>query len=350
MARPLYSTLGVGLCIILALAALLQNLVARPIARMTRHALHVGEQDDLEARLDMRRRDEIGLLANELDRMVGRMAKARKRLALQNYAAGLAEMAAETLHNARNAMAPAVARLDSMRHSLRDLGLDRVGAALDELLAGTADAPRRDGLRRYVSLSTQRAQTAWSDVCAGLDEVNAHLSRMETLLERAETASRIQAPRARINSRELLEEALLAASPEKMASTSPALQPPGDSGASMIFEAPRATLLRALILLIECAAQTLRQACAEDRRILLSVGPSDSPGRPGVMYCIAMPGLERSTQDCHSLFARDDLSNGNASSTAHLCANAAMAMNGRLAAETGREGRGVSFHLWLPRE
>jgi signal transduction histidine kinase/CheY-like chemotaxis protein len=66
--------------VLVLLLVLLNRLVLNPLARMTRHALTIGEGKDLSARLDFRGRDEIGILARELDRMVERVDESRRQL------------------------------------------------------------------------------------------------------------------------------------------------------------------------------------------------------------------------------------------------------------------------------
>ena len=62
------------------LVVVLNRLVLRPLARMTRHAVTIGEGEDFTARLGFRGRDEIGVLARELDRMVERIEESRSQL------------------------------------------------------------------------------------------------------------------------------------------------------------------------------------------------------------------------------------------------------------------------------
>src|SRR5262249_34715401 len=58
----------------------LTRLILGPLAAMTRHAVAVGQDEDLTTRLDSRRGDEIGVLAREFDRMVARVAESRTEL------------------------------------------------------------------------------------------------------------------------------------------------------------------------------------------------------------------------------------------------------------------------------
>lgn len=61
--------------IVVLLLILLNRTVLAPLARVTRHAVEIGEGADLTTRLDFKGHDEIAVLAREFDRMVERVAR-----------------------------------------------------------------------------------------------------------------------------------------------------------------------------------------------------------------------------------------------------------------------------------
>jgi two-component system, sensor histidine kinase and response regulator len=72
--------IGAAIVVLAVLVIVLNRLVLTPLARMTRHAVSIGAGTDFTARLGFQGRDEIGVLARELDRMVGRIAESRNQL------------------------------------------------------------------------------------------------------------------------------------------------------------------------------------------------------------------------------------------------------------------------------
>ena len=72
--------IGTAIVALALLIVVLNRLVLRPLARMTRQAVTIGEREDFTARLNFHRRDEIGVLAGELDRMVGRIEESHRQL------------------------------------------------------------------------------------------------------------------------------------------------------------------------------------------------------------------------------------------------------------------------------
>jgi signal transduction histidine kinase/DNA-binding response OmpR family regulator len=72
--------IGAAIVVLVLIVVVLNRWVLKPLARMTRHAVEVGEGKDFTERLDFRGRDEIGVLARELDRMVERIEESRSQL------------------------------------------------------------------------------------------------------------------------------------------------------------------------------------------------------------------------------------------------------------------------------
>ena len=75
---------------LILLIIVLNRVVLEPLARVTRHAVSIGEGTDLTARLHLAGADEIARLAREFDRMVARVAEGRRQLVDQSFQAGFA--------------------------------------------------------------------------------------------------------------------------------------------------------------------------------------------------------------------------------------------------------------------
>jgi len=77
--------IAAAIMVVLLQVIALNRTVLNPLARVTRHAVAIGEGADPTARLDFKGKDEIGVLAREFDRMVGRVV----RLAYHDALTGL---------------------------------------------------------------------------------------------------------------------------------------------------------------------------------------------------------------------------------------------------------------------
>ena len=108
-----------GVAVLVVLLVALRRMVLRPVSRLTQHAVRIAEGDDLTQRMNVRRADEIGVLAREFDRMVDKLADARRRLVDQSFEAGASQAASGVLHNIGNAMTPLSVTVATLQERLR---------------------------------------------------------------------------------------------------------------------------------------------------------------------------------------------------------------------------------------
>jgi sensor domain CHASE-containing protein len=145
--------IGAAIAVLAVLVLVLNRVVLRPLARVTRHAVTIGNGEDLTARLNLQGDDEISRLAREFDRMVERVADSRRQLVDQSFQAGFAELAKGVLHNLGNAMTPIAVRLSGLDQRLRQAPSADVEQAAEELRRGCADSARRADLEEFMRLA-----------------------------------------------------------------------------------------------------------------------------------------------------------------------------------------------------
>lgn len=97
-------SIGAGFCLVIVLWWILSRIIVRPLLQVADHALRIGKYDDLESRLHLESKDEIGVLAREFDRMVDRLAESRAQLLAVAHNAGKAQVAQNVLHNVGNVL------------------------------------------------------------------------------------------------------------------------------------------------------------------------------------------------------------------------------------------------------
>jgi len=174
--------IAAAILVLVLVLVILNRVVLAPIARMTGHAVAVGQGGDLSARLQPRGADEIAQLAREFDRMVQRVAEARQQHQEQAFQAGSAELAKGVLHNLGNAMTPLQVRLSLLAARFDALPLADVQWAAGELAAPDIEPVRREDLLQLIRLGCRElgatVQGGQTDIAA----MQAQMAIMRTAL------------------------------------------------------------------------------------------------------------------------------------------------------------------------
>ena len=146
-----------ALILLFALMILLRRIVLRPLEELASHAERVGRTEDLSARVHHGRTDELGRLAAELDRMLGKLAEARAALIDAARAAGKSEIATGILHNVGNVLSGIGVATEQLQEALGELpdeDLEVVVRTLEEqgadLATFFADDPRAGHLPPFL--------------------------------------------------------------------------------------------------------------------------------------------------------------------------------------------------------
>ena len=151
----LLSLFVAGLAVLVVLVVALRRMVLRPVSRLTKHAVSIAEGDDLTQRMNVRRADEIGVLAREFDRMVDKLADARRRLVDQSFEAGASQAASGVLHNIGNAMTPLSVTVATLQERLRSAPAGEIAMVLAEIESSKGDSARRADLEQFLRLASR---------------------------------------------------------------------------------------------------------------------------------------------------------------------------------------------------
>jgi sensor domain CHASE-containing protein len=341
--------MGAAVTVLLLLVVAVNRIVLKPLARVTRHAVEVGEGTDLSVRLGIPGRDEVALLAREFDRMVERVADSRRQLVDQSFQAGFAELAKGVLHNLGNAMTPLGVRLAKLSDRLRAAPAGDVDLALAELEKEPQGSTRRADLQEFTRLACRElaacVKGAESDVAVVQRQATIVQSALGELMRSTHNAHVVEPVRL----------------PDLVAQTLEIV--PDNCRQRLVVNADESlrkvgtvrvarTVLRLILQnLIINAADAVRDA-GRDKGMLHFAAEiiADTESRQLHLHCkddgvgIAADNLQRVFDKGFSTKSRET----NYGIGLHWCANAIGALGGRIWAASEGPGLGASMHLILP--
>jgi two-component system, NtrC family, sensor kinase len=341
--------IGAAITVLLLLVVALNRIVLKPLARVTRHAVAVGEGTDLSARLNLPGRDEIALLAREFDQMVGRVADSRRQLVDQSFQAGFAELAKGVLHNLGNAMTPLGVRLSKLGDRLRRAGAGDVDLALAELAKETGASARRADLEEFLRLACRELAACVKDAQSDVDVVQRQATIVQTALSELMRSTRnahvVESVRLADLVAQTLEIVPDTCRQRLVVDTDDSLRRVG------AVQVARTVLRLILQNLIINAADAVRDA-GRDKGVLHFTAEiiGDADGAQLHLRCkddgvgIAADNLQRVFDKGFSTKSHDT----NYGIGLHWCANAIGALGGRIWAASEGLGMGASMHLMLP--
>ncbi len=341
--------IGAAITVLLLLVVVLNRVVLKPLARVTRHAVAVGEGTDLSARLNIQGRDEIAVLAGEFDRMVERVADSRRQLVDQSFQAGFAELAKGVLHNLGNAMTPLGVRVSKLGDRLRDAPAGDVELAFAELAKETQASERRADLEEFLRLACKElavsVKEARSDIAVVQRQAIIVQTALSELMHSTRNAHVMESVRLQDLVAQTLEIVPDACRQRLNVDTDESLRKVG------AVHVARTVLRLILQNLIINAADAVRDA-GRDKGILHFaaeiVGDADSEQLH--LHCkdngvgIAPDNLQRVFEKGFSTKSHET----NYGIGLHWCANAVGALGGRIWAASEGPGLGASMHLMLP--
>lgn len=343
------ATLGLAAtATVLLLIVTLHQSVLKPIARLTRHAVEIGRGLDTGARLDLRRSDELGQLAAEIDRMVGNLAEARRQLIDQSFLAGVAENARAVLHNIGNAMTPLCVKAAVLRDALRGAPATEITVALDELERAGSDMIRIASLERYVHLASRELAAAVTAARAEIERIAEQSQAIRSLLGEQTRNLRAGALLETCTLAELLAQSTALVPPALRRLLSVEIDPAAvDPGP---LHVARTIMQQVIQNIVINAAEAVRDAGREHGVLRVSWERIEAGGeRLRLKFTddgvgIAPGNLGRIFQNGFST----KLEHGNSGLGLHWCGNALHALGGRIHAESAGPGQGASFHVEVP--
>jgi len=341
------SILAVGLLALLVMQSSLRRLVVEPIAILTEHAIGIGQSSDLSSRLAIDRKDEIGVLASEFNRMLDQLAAARRRLLEQSYTYGKAEMAAGVLHNVRNSLNPILIQIETLREELRSVPIEKIEQARAELAGGDLSSDRRRNLTQFLDLAGPRLSALVQRAGTRLDELSGQAARIEKILLDHDGLIRARPPIEPFELEQVVRDAITLM-PDDLRQIA-AIEIEHGVGRVGTVEGHRISLLQVFANLLINAAESIKATrSGGEIRVAAKVESSDGRERVHIWFMDNGEGIE--ADHLNRLFERGFSTKPHGSGLGlHWSHNTVSAMGGRLWAESEGKGMGACFHVLIPK-
>ena len=348
-----YSTLLLGVAAgvaLITLLVLLGRIVLGPLARVTDHAERIAEADDLGARLNYDRQDELGTLARAFDNMVERLAQTRRELVDRSFESGAAENASGVLHNLGNAMTPLSVNVAGLQQQLAAVDTAELRMALDELRREDGgDAERRRDLQQFVQLTASEVLHAVQRGNDRLRDIDEQVRIIQAVLAEQRQHQRNGAVLLPVTPSELLARSLQQVAPvhrERLElDVSPGL---AALGTLML---PSTNLAMVLQNLIQNAAESAACAGIERARLRIDADLVEADGQSGLRFILTDSAGGIAAENLRRLFQKGFSTKSQATNSGlglHWCANTLHALGGSISAHSDGIGRGARFELRLP--
>jgi sensor domain CHASE-containing protein len=341
--------IGAAIAVLILLMIVLNRVVLEPLARVTRHAVAIGEGTDLTGRLNLVGDDEVARLAREFDRMVERVADSRRQLVDQSFQSGFAELAKGVLHNLGNAMTPLGVRLSKLHERLRDAPVADVELAFAEIAQDNGNSTRRADLDEFLRLGCRELATVVKDAQADVSVVQRQATIVQTALAELMRSTHndhvVESVRLPDLVAQTLEIVPDGCRQRLFVDTDDSLRRVG------VVRVARTVLRLILQNLIINAADAVRDA-GRDRGILRVTAEivHEADCAQLLLHC-KDDGVGIAKEDLARVFDQGFSTKSHETNYGiglHWCANAIGSLGGRIWAASDGPGLGASLHLMLP--
>ncbi|MDZ4739822.1 MAG: CHASE4 domain-containing protein [Alphaproteobacteria bacterium] len=326
------------------LAVFMKRVVTAPLETIMDHAKTIAATGNLDKRLGLTRTDEIGLLAQSYDDMIGQLRQARLQLQEMSFVSGMANAAADILHNVRNSLSPVTTATWKGRESLKELRTDRLAAAGAALSEPDAGEDRKSKLAVYVTQCAKHIEERCQAATAEFNTIHTFTSQIEAVLASHDEQSRGVRHVETVSLKEIVEAAAALTVSESGPEIDVRISPALDSVAHIFVQ--RIVLRQVIDNLVVNAVQAIERH--KPSRGLIEFDGRDSGDHVELTITDNGQGIDQS--HLGHLFTRGfTLRQGSGQGLGlHFCATSLQAMGSTIAVESEGAGRGACFSLRFP--
>jgi signal transduction histidine kinase len=340
-----------GTLVVTAMMFGLHRGVVRPLLKLKDHAVAVGSTDDLTIKLAMNRKDEIGAVAREFDRMVEHLAASRNSQLEIAHRAGMAEIASEVLHNVGNALNTVNTSAQVLGDKLRRSRVSGLSKATNLL------AENKNNLASFFTTDARGPKLVdylidLSSACAGEQEsMLQELSTLKSRIEHINDVIRLQQSYAthtellqKLEVTKLLDDAV-AMHGELFALYDIQIERQYETFPAVALN--KSKIMQVLINLVKNGIESMISAGQPEPKMTLATRIENDK----LVVEVTDSGMGIDPANAASLFRSGFTTKPNGHGFGlHFCANTISSMDGSLTARSDGVGKGATFRIELPNQ
>ena len=349
MNYALYSRVFSKMSLVVLLLVVLQFIIIKPLSNLTSHLVKIGASDDLTARINIRGKGELGILANEFNKTLEKLAAARKKLLDMTYDLGKTDLAAGILHNLRNSLTPVVSRIHSISSNIHSVHIENIQSAKQQLSDVTIEKQRKADLEQYLTMANEMLFHVFADSQKQVDEVAAQIRDIESFFVQQSLERHGERPLEQVQLRRTLDESIKMASSDLLDNITIEIDQSIDEAAS--FKTERIAILQIFSNIMINAAESIKLAGKTSGTIRVCCKIEDDGHKKMLHIQFADNGQGIAAESMGQVFKRGFSTKHKASLSGiglHWCANTQAAMGGRIWLESAGLGNGACAHVMIP--
>lgn len=338
-----------GLVVIVGIV-LVHSRVSGPLARLATALKRVGETGDLTLQFRTTRQDEIGDVAAEFEKMLARLTESQDAVVQASRHAGMAEVAANVLHNVGNTLTNSIVLTSDIQSTLRTSRAAGLGKAIDMLKQHEGDLPRfiaEDAkgkqLPAYLIKAGDAIASEHASLVSDVEKLERSLAAVQDIIRAQQAVDGPTEVLQPVDLHDVVQGALAVIEPSFLRHrVRCTCSVPADIRTML----DRSKFQQVLLNLVTNGVQACKLASDKHRFVHIEAGILDAER---VFIEVRDGGMGFDEERKAKLFTQGYTTREDGHGLGlHYCANAVKQMNGSITAQSDGPGLGATFRMELP--
>jgi len=338
-----------GLVVIIGLV-LVHSRVSGPLGRLSAALKRVGETGDLTLQLRTNRHDEIGEVAAEFEKMLARLTESQDAVVRASRHAGMAEVAANVLHNVGNTLTNSIVLTSDIQSTLRGSRTAGLGKAIDMVKQHESDLPlflaedaKGKQLPAYLIKAGDAVVAEHAALVSDVEKLERSLAAVQDIIRAQQSVDGPTEVLQSVDMHDVIYGALAVIEPSFLRHRVRCTCTVPSDIRTML---DRSKFQQVLLNIVTNGVQACKLASEQHRFVHIEAGFADAER---IFVEVRDGGMGFDEQRKTKLFTQGYTTREDGHGLGlHYCANAVRQMNGTITASSDGPGLGATFRIELP--